>query len=352
MEGLPDSPFSVWVHRFAVLTACVTLPLIFIGGLVTSHDAALAVPDWPTSYGYNMFFFPWNKMVGGIFYEHTHRLVATVVGFLTVILAFWLAFQDERKWVRNLGWFALGLVVFQGVLGGLRVVALKKWIAIFHAGIAQSFFCLIAAIALFTSAWWRHQKSGDRRPDPARLRIWAPVMVSAIFIQLMLGATMRHTGSGLAVPDFPTMYGSWVPPSGETDMKAINEIRVWKLGLDPVAKWQIDLHLGHRLGAFIVLLLVFKVALGVRRHLSHIALLRHWGNLLMGLVLVQLGLGIGVIWSRKAADIATAHVALGALVLASGVLLTLLIFKVLASPKRLSENFILGSTSKTSGLSL
>src|SRR5499433_4379383 len=113
---------SVWPHRLAVVLACATLPLLFIGGLVTSKGAGLAVPDWPTTFGYNMFLYPWAKMVGNIFYEHSHRLVASVVGLLTIALALTFWFQEKRTWLRWLGAAALMLVIAQGTIGGLRVV--------------------------------------------------------------------------------------------------------------------------------------------------------------------------------------------------------------------------------------
>src|SRR5574341_635220 len=140
-----------WLHRFALLTAGATFPLLFIGGLVTSKGAGLAVPDWPTTFGYNMFLYPWAKMIGGIFYEHSHRLFASAVGFLTVItaLTFWL--KEERLWMRWLGVAALGLVIAQGVLGGLRVVLLEQPLAIVHAAFAQAFFALTVSLAVFTS---------------------------------------------------------------------------------------------------------------------------------------------------------------------------------------------------------
>src|ERR1043165_6588072 len=114
--------FSPWPHRLAVITACATVPLLFIGGLVTSKGAGLAVPDWPTSFGYNMFLYPWSKMVGNIFYEHSHRLFASAVGFLTIVLAVTFWFKEDRPWVRWLALGALGLVIAQGIVGGLRVV--------------------------------------------------------------------------------------------------------------------------------------------------------------------------------------------------------------------------------------
>src|SRR3989344_4915240 len=151
---MSSSEYHPWLHRFAVLTAVATLVLIGVGGVVTSKGVGLAVPDWPTTYGYNMFFFPFSKMVGGIFYEHSHRLVASMVGLLTMVLAGWIAWKDRRPWMRKLGWIAFLAVVAQGVLGGLRVVWLKDEIGIVHACLAQAFLVLVALIALFTSRWW------------------------------------------------------------------------------------------------------------------------------------------------------------------------------------------------------
>ena len=124
---------SRWPHRLAVILVCATFPLLFIGGLVTSMGAGLAVPDWPTTFGYHMFLYPWSKMVGGIFYEHSHRLVASFVGLLTIALAatFWL--REKRAWLRWLGLATLALVIAQGVMGGLRVIWLQNTLAIVHA---------------------------------------------------------------------------------------------------------------------------------------------------------------------------------------------------------------------------
>ena len=161
----------MWPHRLAVITACATFPLLFIGGLVTSKGAGLAVPDWPTTFGYNMFLYPWSKMVGNIFYEHSHRLVASAVGFLTIALALSLWLQERRKWLRWLGVIALALVVLQGVLGGLRVTLLEQSLAIVHASLAQAFFALTVSLALFTSPEWRRE---DRRTAARRLWTFAP----------------------------------------------------------------------------------------------------------------------------------------------------------------------------------
>jgi len=318
---------NIWLHRYAVLTAAVTLPLIFIGGLVTSHDAALAVPDWPTSYGYNMFLFPWKKMVGGIFYEHTHRLVASTVGFMTIFLALGFGWIEKRAWVRNLAFAALVLVIVQGILGGLRVVMLMKGIAIFHACLAQAFFCLLSALALFTSAWWRRQEREPLRQDAWNLRRLSLGLTALIFLQLVVAATMRHTNSGLAIPDFPTMYGKWIPPLDAAQLDAVNQSRIWKWNLEPVAMWQIVLHLTHRILAFLIALVAVYGILRVRRG-SGDPTVSSLLNKLALLVLVQIGLGISVIWTQKAADVATAHVAVGALILMTSVLWTLVCHRV------------------------
>ena len=142
----------MWLHRFIKLVVASTVLLILAGGMVTSTGSGLAVPDWPNTYGEFMFSFPLEKMVGGIFYEHGHRLIASTVGFLTIILAVWLWWADPRGWVRRLGFIALAAVILQGVLGGLTVIyLLPPPISIGHAGLAQIFFCLTVSLALFTA---------------------------------------------------------------------------------------------------------------------------------------------------------------------------------------------------------
>jgi heme a synthase len=187
-------PVSQWPHRLAVITACATFPLLFIGGLVTSKGAGLAVPDWPTTFGYNMFVYPWSKMVGNIFYEHSHRLVASGVGFLTIALAVSLWLHERREWVRWLGAVALVLVIVQGVLGGLRVVLLENFLAIVHACLAQAFFALAVSLALFTSAEWREDITARPLGDTSRLRRLAAVTTALIYLQVFFGAVLRHTG--------------------------------------------------------------------------------------------------------------------------------------------------------------
>ncbi len=159
------NPALFW---FAVLNAVATFLLIGLGGLVTSHEAGMSVPDWPTSYGYNMFPFPIKDWVGGIFYEHSHRLLASAVGLLTTILAVWLWLKDPRKWMHWLGIAAFLLVIVQGILGGLRVRLNMDSLGIPHGAIAQIFLVLTCAIALFTSRWWRNSADGKTNCRSAR----------------------------------------------------------------------------------------------------------------------------------------------------------------------------------------
>src|SRR5437870_6989104 len=207
------------LHKFAKFVAGCTVLLILAGSLVTSTDSGLSVPDWPTTYGWNMFTFPPSKWVGGIFYEHGHRLIASTVGFLTIILAAWLWFADSRRWLRWFGVGALGAVVAQGVLGGLTVLFfLPAAVSTAHAALAEIFFCMTVAIALFTSPGWiagYRDAGGDPRVAPGvddpLLRCVATATTVLIFAQILIGAAMRHTGAGLAIPDFPWMFGHVVP---------------------------------------------------------------------------------------------------------------------------------------------
>jgi cytochrome c oxidase assembly protein subunit 15 len=187
----------LWLHRVALLTALVTFPLLFVGGLVTSTGSALAVPDWPTTFGRNMFLFPWSGMVGGILYEHSHRLLGALVGLLTIVLALGLWLQESRPWLRWLGVVALAVVILQGVLGGLRVVLLQQTLAIIHACFAQAFFMLLVSIAFFTAP--AHDRSLTKPPvaDLGRLRRICLVTSGLIYVQVVFGAILRHTGTRL-----------------------------------------------------------------------------------------------------------------------------------------------------------
>jgi len=328
---MPEPRFNPWLHRFAVLTALATLGLVGIGGLVTSHGVGMAVPDWPNTYGYNMFLFPPSKWVGGIFYEHSHRLVASGVGLLTTILAAWLWFAESRRWLRWLGVIAFFAVVLQGVLGGLRVVWFKDQIGIFHAALAQLFFALICALALFTSRWWLERRfmarrDGNEAAERAGLEIGAPLRrlllatTILIFLQLILGATMRHQHAGLAIPDFPLAYGKLWPAMDADAVAAYNARRVEVATANPITAMQIGFQMAHRLMAVVILVCVGALAWRVTRSSRGAQRpLRQLTSFWLGLIFLQAGLGAWTIWSQKAADVATAHVLVGALSLVTGV---------------------------------
>jgi cytochrome c oxidase assembly protein subunit 15 len=315
------SPASArWLNRFAWFTAFATLLLICSGGMVTSKGVGLAVPDWPTTFGYNMFLFPVSKWIGGIFFEHTHRLIASIVGFLTIILAIWLWFGQDRQSLRSLGLIAVAGVVVQGILGGLRVTMLKDQIGIFHACLAQAFLGLIVLIAMMTTKFWRTlpNLSGQASQRIAAIKTIAIGTTIAIYIQLALGATMRHQHRDLAILDFPTAYGGWIP---DTTAAALQKINAWRdaRALSDVDAFQIWLQMVHR---FVAVLIGFAVILfwtRVWRDLAELPALKRFSILWVILFFVQFTLGAWTIWSNKAADIATTHVAVGALMLSFGV---------------------------------
>ncbi len=193
----PDHDFHPWLHAIALATVACTFPLIFMGGLVTSHHAGMSVPDWPNSYGYNMFLFPPRLWIGGILYEHTHRLMATVVGFVSIILTIIAWKVEDRRWVRWLATSVLGAVIFQGVLGGLRVVLVKLDLAIVHACFAQAFFCLSVLMAMVTSRWWFKAADLSRSEDGAKGRRLIAIAVAAVAVvygQLMIGDSRFAAG--------------------------------------------------------------------------------------------------------------------------------------------------------------
>jgi len=294
---MAEASAGLRLHRLAVATVVATVCLIVAGGLVTSTESGLSVPDWPSSYGWSMFTFPVSKWVGGIRFEHTHRLIASAVGLLTVVLSIGLARWEPRAWVRKLGYAALGAVIAQGVLGGLTVLLLLPTaVSVAHACLAQTFFCLIVALSVVTSPRWR---DAEPTPQSALTRIGA-LTVAAIFLQLLLGAVMRHTRAGLAIPDFPLAFGRLVPP---------------------ISSFAVAIHFAHRVGALTVAALVgLCVAEALR---SGRPGLKKTGFALAALVVVQIALGAATVLSRKAVVITTAHVATGALLLGTALAFTL-----------------------------
>ena len=310
-----------WLHRFAILTAVATFLLLGAGGLVTSHEAGMSVPDWPNSYGYNMFLFPPSKWIGGIFYEHTHRLWATVVGLMTTVLAVWLWLKDSRVWMKWLGFAAFLGVVAQGVLGGLRVTLAMDSLGVFHGVIAQSFFALVCAISLFTSRFWFNlTEQPSLVPVPRGLRSHVLYVTVLIFLQLALGATMRHQHAGLSISDFPLAHGQIWPDTSPAAIARYNAERMDVLNENPITAFQVVLQMIHRLAAVLIFLGVAAAAgLAVKR-LGKKDLLTRFAFFWLGLIVIQIGLGIETIWSNKAADVATAHVLVGAISLVTGAL--------------------------------
>lgn len=319
-QRLPAFGIGRWgVHGWAWFTLLATLLLLGSGGLVTSKGVGMAVPDWPTTYGYNMFLFPVSKWVGGIFYEHTHRLIASAVGFFTIILCLWLWVVDPRRWVKLLGTWALVAVVIQGLLGGLRVTMFKDEIGIFHGILAQLFFCTLGALVIFTAPWFVRGRFVSAR-DPGLLRWAAAALSLLILVQLAVGASMRHAHSGLAIPDFPLAYGALWPDISPQTMEQRNAERLAE-SIPPTTPAQIILQMKHRLVALALFLGVGWFAWRARTSADRV--LVGWATLWFALIAAQAGLGAWTIWSNKAADVATAHMVLGALCLLAGAMLAL-----------------------------
>ena len=339
------------LHWYAVVAAASVSLLICSGGLVTSHEAGMAVPDWPNTFGYNMFLFPISRWMGGVFFEHTHRLIASTVGLLTVILCIALFVIESRRWVKTLGLIAVAAVIVQGILGGLRVTENNAVLGLFHGCLAQSFFALMATIALVTSRFWEsleqagtvenkaNNHTATRRPvglaGAAALhksplsshlslltscRRWVVVVTGMVFLQLVLGASMRHSHAGLSIPDFPLNYGHLFPPLDAASVDKINQAR--GAAAQPyTSAWLILLQYVHRLWAVLIVAGLVFTSVRLLRNRFLPLFFRRCASVWILLVFVQFCLGAWTVLSNKAADVATAHVFCGALTLMLGVLL-------------------------------
>jgi cytochrome c oxidase assembly protein subunit 15 len=389
------------LSRFAWLTAAATWLLVGLGGLVTSKGVGMAVPDWPTSYGYNMFALPFSTwLTGGVFDEHTHRVWASLVGTLVVMLTRWLGGCPSRRmlvliglsetltglllpalgeswkgagyflsgiggvvllagiiWADSprstaplpaLGWTAFVLVQLQGLLGGLRVVLDSYLVAdvrlgtafgILHGCLGQIFLVVLVVIAVFAGGWWRNSvlpaaeafRAARRETGGTRAvggvstgRRLALAGTLLIFLQLMLGAAMRHQHAGLAVPDFPTAYGGWYPATDDDSLRRYNAERTDQREFNPITAFQIHLHMAHRLTGLLLVGLVPLAAWRFRREAGPAKLpgsrvAAGWA----ALIIVQGLLGMLTVLLNKPADIATAHVMIGALCLVTGSVLVL-----------------------------
>ena len=289
---MSEPRFDRWRNAYARLVAAATLVLVFAGGLVTSTGSGLAVPDWPLSYG--MWFPP---MVGGVLFEHGHRMIAGTVGILTLALAIWTWAAEDRRWVSNLAGAALLAVVVQALLGGLTVIfLLPPAISVAHACLGQIFFCLVVSLAAVTGRSWLG--AAPARAADGGLRPWTLALVAVVFGQLLLGAIMRHLGAGLAIPDFPLSFGRIVPDLSSTG---------------------VGIAYAHRLGALVVAAVAIGAALRARSKHGDDAWLVRPALAIVLLVAVQVALGAMTIWTGKAVVPTTAHVATGAAILATAV---------------------------------
>ncbi|MDX6443840.1 MAG: heme a synthase [Blastocatellia bacterium] len=293
------------VHRFALLVACATFFLIIAGANVTSHDAGLATSDWPRSNGT---FFP--KMVGNLFWEHGHRMIATAVGLLTIVLAVLLQIRERRPWVKRLGWIALGGVIAQGLLGGLTVkMNLPLAVSAAHATLAQLFFLITVSLAVFTSRnWVTPDSTVTENGEGLSLRVLCVVALIVILVQLVLGATLRHSATW--DQDLPT-----------------------------------GLLLAHVGGAIVVTLIVGATAAIVLLRYRTENYLAQPALIAASLLLIQLLLGVAAYITRAASPydpqpmtpmvaVTVAHVACGALVFATMIVLTLRVSRVLRVDRR------------------
>lgn len=289
-----------WLHRYATFVAGATFILIVAGALVTSNDAGLSVPDWPTSFGT----FRMPRMVGGVKFEHGHRMVAGTVVIFTLILAVWLWRSEPRRWLRRLGGIAVLTIIAQAVLGGITVLFfLPVDVSVAHACLAQAFFCIMVSLALFTQPDWRWDEPKLKECSALSLRRLATVTTALIFLQLMLGAAFRHHGFGI------------IP---------------------------------HIVGAGLVTIAVLWMLVRVLSEFRAERQLTRPIGLLTGLLLAQVVLGIGSyweIWTNQNAPqplppvvlVTTTHVAVGALVLAASLALTYQSYRFVAAPDAAPE---------------
>jgi len=366
-----------------------------VGGLVTSKEAGMMVLEWPTSFGYNMFLLPLDQWLGiqGVFEEHSHRLIAMVVAAITGILTAWLWIREttgltrtvavgavilsmgfmgvraqpmliamaifaaclaavsickifkDRRALRWWGTLASSMVIVQAVLGGLRVVLNNGQIGIFHGVLAQMFLLVLAGLTLFTSRWWKrsHDAGDSNNLVPRVVRAYFFYATLLIFLQLILGATMRHQHTGLPVWDFPKAHSQWWPATDVRSLAQYNLERVAlqkqlnvtqkysntflmapKSALQPIHASEIHLHMFHRVMAVLIFGLVLGAAILAHRKLGAGHLFSKISLLWSGLILIQATLGVLTVLKYKPADIATLHVLFGALSLCTGAIVTLI----------------------------
>ena len=325
------SHIKVFDSLLCALTGALSLSclfLIFVGGLVKSHEAGLSVPDWPTTYGENMFLFPYEKWIGGVFYEHGHRLLASGIGFITVCVALATFLRDKRRLPRVLSIVAVLTVIAQGVLGGLTVIyQLPPAISMSHGILAQTFFLITITLSYLQSRTFRAAAPNQTSSGETRsIRRTAVIVIGVLYLQLFAGALMRHNGAGMALLDFPTMGGAWLPSVSPSVVDTANQLRA-AVELPPTTPFAISLHLIHRLGGVVVALAVFWLFRVVHPLSSRVAITRRVGSLLLGLTLVQITLGVASILTIREPFITSLHVATGAALLGSALLVLLTTYR-------------------------
>lgn len=360
------------VHRFAIASVVATFLLIVLGGTVTSKGVGLSVPDWPTTYGYNMFGVPLDVWIGrgGVFWEHAHRLAGSAVGVMSIILTMliWLPYWNvkypyrfsfsrpfirhetttrtqDRPWLRWLALASLLLVIFQGVMGGLRVTEMSVTLAVLHGVTAQVFLCVTVLLAAATSRWWLNTanttpQSNNPLRFSVKLRRLSLALLAVMAIQLMLGASMRHTGSRLAIPDFPSAYGQLIPPLTEAGIQQATNDLPYDEVVSTYSPAQVGLHFSHRVWAVAVVAIAIWLLSRLAIEAGNDPRLAAPMTALVGLLLTQLTLGALVIWTGHANgnnDIATAHQATGAALLATATLLAIRLHVLPPTPHRQND---------------
>ncbi len=347
MNAQPTStlpPARLALHRYSFLLTCVIVGLIGLGAHVKTTGSGLSVPDWPNTYGHFMFAFPWEDMVGGIRWEHTHRMVASIVGMMTFALTIWVWRVEPRRWVRILALWASGAVLAQGLLGGLTVLLLlPAWLSSSHGTLGQIYLSIVASIALVTSPAWVDDPQREQSRGPGGgVRRLALLTTCAIGVQLIVGAFMRHTEAGMAIPDIPTMFGSWIPPLSDARIAMANsELAklglLHKFGLSEITRTQILLQLAHRTWALVVAGMIFYTSWRIRRDHPALRSVNRNAAVLVGLVVVQVTLGILTILTERQPTITTMHVAVGAVTLMTSLLLTVRTRHLVAAPSTAGE---------------
>jgi cytochrome c oxidase assembly protein subunit 15 len=322
---MDSTPSAQGPYRAACFLVGSILFLITLGGQVTTRVAGMAVPDWPGTFGHNMFVYPWSSMTASmfVFLEHSHRLVASGVGLITLLVSVWVFLTQPKGWARRLAVTASVLVVLQGILGGQRVIQASWVLGLIHGCLAQGYLLVAGSLALVLSRFWKRPGHGD---DLARARakmVW--FMTALVLTQTILGALMRHEGPGfLSVPDFPKIYGEWMPAFWDSAvLTKINHYRASKLQWPETTRTLILWQILHRTLGIVALVGILGGAIwSVRSAVTP----SWWSRGMVGwvfLAISQVVLGISILWTGRLPEIATAHVLLGASLSLVGCLLGL-----------------------------